>query len=1112
MADKKISEFPTLVTAQDNDLILVSSNSETYNMKVSTLKEATSKVAADAVSEAAAAKSAAQQAVTDAGEALTKANKAISDSADAKAAAEKAESDAASAEDAATRAADDADTAKAAASKAVEDADRAEAAATQAAGSADRAETASDEAVTKSNTAARNAETAVRMASSSDSTAALALQKATNAENEAAEVSNYLNRVEQMIQLINLSLESKIDYLFESNGYLFGSANGEIVAGPVGPFAGSGGGGGGSSGGNNADIQIKNTSGWMSKTVSQDEACPVSFNWSSVENEMATGNGSLNIIVSNSVKATMEVSQGDVTVDVAPYLVAGGNTVAFTISDIYGNSRTIRVTVTVVVLTLESSFDSSVPYTGAINFTYTPTGSVSKTMHFILDGREIGTATTSVSGRQQSYTIMQQSHGAHTFRCYFEAEINGQVVRSNELYYEIICLEPLNDTPIITSNFRRTEATQYTPLNVDYTVYNPASMTSDVVIKVNGAVVSTPTVDRTSQVFSYRAVDVGTLTIQISTGTQGQEDYASKSWTLEISESDIDVEAETEALALYLSSYGRTNTEEKRSEWKFQDISATLTGFNYTSDGWQRDEDGATVLRVAGDARVTIPYQIFAQDFRGTGKTIEIEFATRTVMNYDSVILSCLSNGRGLSMTAQGVSLASEQSGISAQFKDNEHVRVAFVVEKRTENRLIYCYLNGIMSGVVQYPVDDDFSQVNPVGISIGSNDCTTDIYCIRVYDNDLTRYQILDNWIADTQTIEDMVTRYTHNKVYDAYGAITIENLPGDLPYLVIRADELPQYKGDKKTVSGYYVDPVNPTRSFTFTGAQWDVQGTSSQYYARKNYKGKFKNGFVLANGSTVKTYQLLEGDLPVSVFCFKADVASSEGANNVELARLYNSACPYKTPAQVADSRVKQGIDGFPIVIFWDNGDKVEFIGKYNFNIDKGAEDYFGFVDGDESWEIKNNTGNRVLWKSADYTGNGWLNDFEARFPDTDPPYTDPTQLKELAEWLVKTDTTNATNRDLPSPVTYTVKVTEMIEKVDPETGAISYEEVISTKDVTFTTDSAEYRLAKFRDELPDYVELDSALFYYLFTESFLMVDSRAKNMFPSFIGDAIGGDGA
>ena len=59
-------------------------------------------------------------------------------------------------------------------------------------------------------------------------------------------------------------------------------------------------------------------------------------------------------------------------------------------------------------------------------------------------------------------------------------------------------------------------------------------------------------------------------------------------------------------------------------------------------------------------------------------------------------------------------------------------------------------------------------------------------------------------------------------------------------------------------------------------------------------------------------------------------------------------------------------------------------------------------------------------------------------------------------------------------------------------------------------TYTNDTAAYRKARFRAELSDYVELDSALFYYLFTELFLMVDSRAKNMFPSFIGTTVSED--
>ena len=152
------------------------------------------------------------------------------------------------------------------------------------------------------------------------------------------------------------------------------------------------------------------------------------------------------------------------------------------------------------------------------------------------------------------------------------------------------------------------------------------------------------------------------------------------------------------------------------------------------------------------------------------------------------------------------------------------------------------------------------------------------------------------------------------------------------------------------------------------------------------------------------------------------------------------------------------------------------------KYNFNNDKGTSEVFGFQDDDESWEIKNNISNRVVWKSADYSTSDWLNDFEARYPDTDPAYEDPTQLAAFAEWVVSTDRSAATGNTLSSPYT-------------------------DADGTVHTVDNAAYRLAKFKTEASNYLEMDSTLFYYLFTELFLMVDSRAKNAFPSFMGGEV-----
>lgn len=885
-----------------------------------------------------------------------------------------------------------------------------------------------------------------------------------NISGDVIDTQNVIREIQDDQTAMQLLIGGKIDDAYVEDGYLYMTSNNEVVVGPLGPFSGGGGGGGGT--GNNAVLTVSNTSGWLSKSIASGAVCEISVTWSSLEDELPTGNGTLKVTINGLVKTTQDVPQGAVTVDIGKYLSTGANMVKVNVTDAYGNSRTINYSVSVVDVSVSSTFDASVPYSGPITYTYTPIGNVTKTMHFVVDGTQIGTAEVSASGRQQSYVIPAQTHGAHSLLVYFTATVDGVEIRSNELYYELICTVAGEEAPIITSTYRGGTAEQYASIVIPYMVYNPVSMTSAITLSANGREVAALTVDRTQQIWTYRADKVGDLTLEIVCGD------THKTIAVTVTESSMDIGAETQNLSLYLSSYGRSNNEATPGTWSYGDIQAVFVGFNYSSDGWQLDKDNNTVLRVAGDARLTIPYKAFAQDFRTGGKTIELEFATRDVMDYDAVVVSCMSGGRGIELTAQRALLQSEQSSISTQYKEDEHVRISFAVEKRAENRLIYCYINGVMSGTVQYPQDDDFAQTAPVDISIGSNDCTIDLYCIRVYDNDLTRFQMLNNWIADTQDVDVMLERYQHNNVFDAYGSIVIGQLPKDLPYLVLEAPELPQYKGDKKTVSGYYVDPLHPSKDFTFAGAQANVQGTSSQYYARKNYKIDFKGGFTLADGTAAPNYTINADAIPTSTYTFKADVASSEGANNVELVRLYNDACPYKTPPQTIDPKVRQGIDGFPIVMFWSNGASTVFLGKYNFNNDKGTEEVYGFQAGDESWEVLNNTSSRVLFKSADFSNTDWLNDFEGRYPDGN---TDPAQLSALSAWLVSTDQEAATGATLETPVTY---------------GGVEY-----------TADTAAYRLAKFRAELPEHVELQSACFYYLFTELFLMVDSRAKNMFPT-----------
>lgn len=775
----------------------------------------------------------------------------------------------------------------------------------------------------------------------------------------------------------------------------------------------------------------------------------IKYTYSSTLSGEETGEGIATYTLNNKQVASETINQGEVSFNIGKYLILGDNVLVVQVTDSYGATRKLTFKINAVSIAVTSTFDDSKAYVGAISFPYTPLGAVEKTIHFVVDGKETGTYTTSVSNRQQTYSIPAQAHGAHTLDVYATATINDTEVESDRLRYDIISIVSGNNTPVIASSFRTAEVEQFSTLLIPYIVYNPATTTSDITLSANGIEISDQTIDRTRQTWSYRAETPGELELKIACGS------VTKTFNLTVTESEIDVRPEEADLVLFLTSVNRSNNEEGKNIWNYREIFAVLTAFNYATNGWIKTVDGFVALRVNGDARVTIPYNSFANDFRSTGKTIEFEFETRDVTDYDSVILSCMNAGIGLEVTAQKAIFRSEQTSIETQFKEDERVRISFVIEKKAENRLIFVYINGEICGLIQYPEQDNFTQPNPAGISIGSSDCTADIFNIRVYDNALNRYQLLDNYIADMDNLELKRKLYARNSIYDDYGNLSYEKLANqNISFTIV--GELPTFKGDKKTVTLVYEDREYPERSWVATGVEIDVQGTSSQWYPRKNFKTKCKQGFTMtATGEHADKVAIFEEEIPVNVFCFKADFAESSGVHNTGMARLIDyilRGMGFLTEAQKADPRVRTTVNGRPSVMWHQTSEDDErtSLGKYNFNNDKSTNETFGFKAGCESWEILNNTSDRVLFKRSDYItvdseGNiEWLKDFEARYPDENEDYTN---LKRLTDWLVSV-------KDNPT---------------------------------------------KFRAEADQYLDMNFMLSYYTITELFAMVDQRAKNMF-------------
>lgn len=943
----------------------------------------------------------------------------------------------------------------------------------------------------------------------------------TNLDNKTNEADNRIASIDAKISDIEMALEDvSIDpndlglYQNPDTFYVYPTYRDVRSENGI-PLANSGGGGGGGEV-IDAKFTASKITDWNAKTITDGAECKVYFTWSSIENDAPTGDGTVRITVNNVVRASYQIQQGDVTVDLTSYIQNGSNKVLVRISDVYDQAKTYAFTITSIALSISSSFDMATPYYGNIQVPYVPVGAVEKTVHFIVDGNEVGTQQTAVSNKQLTYTIPAQTHGGHSLKIYFESEINAELVRSNELYFEFMSVELGNNETIITSPYNDFEIEQYTSAVVPFRVYTQNKDTTDIEIYLNSEKVSSQSVDRTEQRYTLKANDVGTTVLEIKAGT------TTKTFNFTITESQIDVAPETEGLKLHLTAQGRSNNEENPGTWENNGISATFTNFLFRRDGWQKDSDGIDVLRTVSDARVTIPYNIFSKDIKQNGFTFEIEFATRDVFDYSAVIASCFSDNIGFKITPQMITFKGAQTELSTLYKDNEHIRLGITVSKQTEYRLILLYINGVASRAIQYASGERFSQPNPVGITIGSNDCGVDIYTIRVYENNLSMQQMLENFIADTPIGSIMLERYLRNNVYNEYGEITKELLPSYLPYMIIECEQLPQYKGDKKIAKGSYTNPLLPSKSFTFENCQINVQGTSSSVYYIKNLDMQYKGGFKTSSGD-ISLYPLRDGSIPFNRFVLKADVASSESYNNVGLAMYYNDLCPYKTREMEENPKVRHGIEGIPIVMFWYNPTTAEttFMGKYNFNLPKRAPTPLGYHDNMQSWEWERNNSDNVKFKDDDFTSTSWdevaqeyyptwYDDFEARMPSDE--WRDYTMLKELISWVKSTDRTQATNEALPEPVTYKLNTTITVTPYPDDTSYTVEDEMdggVATgyKFFTFTKDTPAYRLTKFRAELGYRMEIDSAVFYYIFTEFFLMIDSRAKNMFIGFKGSDV-----
>ena len=609
--------------------------------------------------------------------------------------------------------------------------------------------------------------------------------------------------------------------------------------------------GNGSTGGGLTEVIISSYTNEILNASTTDEI-NLSFNFDTTGNSKT---GRMTIIVNGTNVKTERVTAGDVNVDVTKYLIRGENTVEINISDIYGSYNFIIYTINLIELSMSSVFDYTQIFNDTINITYVANGNISKTLHVLVDGKEIITDTINTSGISKNCSIPKQSHGEHEIKMYTDCTLGENTIESNILDYHVICIDENNNTPIISSAFNLEDIEQYTALSIPYMVYTPGALTSDVELYVNDNLYSSLNVDRKLQRWGLSEYNSGQLKLKIKTGDIYKE------FILNVTEVELITTEKTEGLELYLTSKNRINDENKE-KWEYNDITTTFTDFTWVNDGWQLDEDGYNTLVIENNARATINIKPFMTDFKGTGKAIEFEFKVKDVIDYDTIVISCMSGNRGIEVGCKSTIFKSNETSVLTKFKEDERVRVSFSIENKNQNRLIYVYVNGILSGLTQYVDTDIFSQTDPVNITLGSNYCTLYMYNIRVYNESLGLSEALNNYIYDMNNMSKKIELITKNDIYDDYGEVSYNKLLNKIPCMIITG-ELPPVKGDKKIVDIQYTNKQDETRNFIANSISIDIQGTSSQYYPKKNYKIKLSD-----------KYKLRENSVEGKVFCLKAD----------------------------------------------------------------------------------------------------------------------------------------------------------------------------------------------------------------------------------------------
>ena len=853
-------------------------------------------------------------------------------------------------------------------------------------------------------------------------------------------------------------------------------------------------------------------------TITTSDKAIIEFNCTSYDADGETVDCSYTWKKGSTVIMSGSLTQGLNTFDLTEYVTTGTHKFTLTVADEGGSMSVKTWTVQMVDVRIESTFNDHILYTAneAISFTYTPYGAISKVVHFKLDGVELESVTTTASGLLQSYTLPAQTHGAHLLEVWITATVNNVDIETPHIYKDIIWYDSESSVPVIGCIYRYdyygvVEARQYNAMEIAYVVYDPSAEKPIVTRYVDGESIGTQTLEGASDIWSYKSSDIGDKTLVIECGETSVE------IRLSVAELGIDIKPVTANLAFDFNPIGYSNNDTDRI-WSDANTGITMSvsdNFDWTNGGYQRDDNGDTYFCVKAGTTAAINYNLFGSDYdpKATGKEFKFVFKTTNVKKRSSTFLSCIDGETpiGLDMKVESANIYASNKELYIPYCEEDIIEFEFNINKDTDIPMVMTYEDGVANRPLIYASDSSFMQLTAQPITIGSPDCDVHVYRMKAYNTSLTDKEILTNFIADARNADEMIVRYNRNQIYDENNALTPEVLAEKCPDLRIIMIDAPWFTNDKDdkvggtTIRQIYKGGDAVLDNWTCTGAKHSGQGTSSNKYgyAGRNirlimnedeslftFNGTNEDGTPM----TGKKFTFTRDSVPTDYVNIKVNIASSENQNNAQFAQRYNEFNPVVRPAKVADPRVHDTMAFYNCVVFIRENE--EDLTKHREFNDTSWHFYAIGNFGDDKKNDKNKVNDSKDPK-----------EFILEITDFDVPLAEfPTGIG--GDYIAPENFAvgNTAYDNLYSQYTYDE------EGKFKAFGAESYEFRYEMKGITdeqrqvnidawrefykFVVTSTD---EEFVANIENYFVLDSALYYYLFTERYLMCDNRAKNSF-------------